>query len=128
MMHNFQWFWVFISDLRLMTKPGNSIMPNLLLHRMPICTYWISEYYYIYTAARQIIRQLLRKCITCQWVIAKPYQAPDPATLTVTRTQASRPFQVTGADFTGTLYVRSTDAEKRFMYVCLHVLLQEQYT
>ena len=51
-------------------------------------------------------------------MIAKPYQAPDPPPLTVTRTQASRPFQVTGVDFTGALYVRSTEGEKK-VYVCL---------
>ena len=67
---------------------------------------------------RQIIRQPLRKCVTCQRVIAKPYQAPDLPPLTMTRTQASRPFQVTGVDFTGALYVRSTESEKK-VYVCL---------
>ena len=74
--------------------------------------YWIP-------AACQVIRQLLKKCVTCQRVIAKPYQAPDPPPpLAVTRTQASRPFQVTGVDFTGALYVRSTEGERK-VYVCL---------
>ena len=48
--------------------------------------YWIP-------AACQIIRQLLKKCVTCQRVIAKPHQAPDPPPLAVTRTEASRPFK-----------------------------------
>ena len=77
-----------------------------------IChSYWIP-------AACQIIRQLLRKCVICQKVIAKPYQAPDPPPLIAGRTQASRPFQVTGVDFTGALYVRNSNGEMK-VYICL---------
>ena len=74
-------------------------------------SYWIP-------AARQMIRQILRKCVTCQKVIAKPYQAPDPPPLIMARTQASRPFQVTGVDFTGALYVRNSNGEMK-VYICL---------
>ena len=73
--------------------------------------YWIPS-------ARQVIKRLLRKCVTCRKVIAKPYQPPDPPPLVMERTQMTQPFQVTGVDFTGALYVRGSEGEIK-VYVCL---------
>lgn len=73
--------------------------------------YWIPS-------ARQVIKRLLRKCVTCRKVIAKPYQPPDPPPLVLERTQMTQPFQVTGVDFTGALYVRGLEGEMK-VYVCL---------
>ena len=77
-----------------------------------ICqNYWIPS-------ARQVIKRLLRKCVTCRKVIGKPYQPPDPFPLVMERTQMTQPFQVTGVDFTGALYVRGPEGEMK-VYVCL---------
>ena len=73
--------------------------------------YWIPS-------ARQVIKRLLRKCVTCRKVIAKPYQPPDPPPLVMERTQMTQPFQVTGVDFTGALYVRGPEGEMK-VFVCL---------
>ena len=46
----------------------------------------------------------------------KPYQIPDP--LIKERIQSAQPFEYTGVDFTGTMYVRDRGHENK-MYVCL---------
>ena len=73
--------------------------------------YWIPS-------GRQRVRPLLRKCITCKRAAGKPYVAPDPPPLVKDRLNASRPFEVTGVDYTGALYVRSNTGEQK-VYVCL---------
>jgi len=62
-------------------------------------TYWVLR-------ARQRIRALLRKCVVCRKLAGRPYTAPDPPPLVKARVQQSLPFEVTGADFTGALFVR----------------------
>ena len=77
----------------------------------------IRQHYWI-PSARQVIKQLLRKCVTCRKVIAKAYQPPDPPPLVMERIQKTQPFQVTRVDFTGALYVRGPEGEIK-VYVCL---------
>ncbi|XP_065891652.1 uncharacterized protein [Dysidea avara] len=48
----------------------------------------------------------------------RPYQTPDPPPLLKCRVNAVHPFEVTGVDFTGALYVRCSDGEQK-VYVCL---------
>ena len=69
-------------------------------------TYWIPS-------ARQAVRSLIRHCIACQKVEGKPYKAPDPPPLTKERIQETEPFNVTGVDFTGALYVREKGGESK---------------
>ena len=73
--------------------------------------YWIPS-------ARQVIRKLLRHCVTCQKVQGKPYQIPDPPPLIKERIQNAQPFEFTGVDFTGALYVRNGGDESK-VYICL---------
>ena len=60
---------------------------------------------YCIPSARRMARKLLRQCVICQKVIGKPYQAPDPPPPIKARMQEMLPFEVTGIDFTGALYV-----------------------
>ena len=73
--------------------------------------YWIPS-------ARRIVRTILRKCLIYQKVVGRPYQAPDPPQLIKARKQEMLPFEVTGVDFTGALYVRDSGREVK-VYVCL---------
>ena len=73
--------------------------------------YWIPS-------GRQRIRSLLRTCVICRRNAGKPYSTPDPPLLVKCRVNAAHPFEVTGVDFTGALYVRSSDGEQK-VYVCL---------
>ena len=76
------------------------------LHQM----YWVP-------CARQKIRTLLRKCVTCRKLAGRPYTAPDPPPLVKGHVEQSIPFEVTGVDFIGALYVRGEGEFK--VYICL---------
>ena len=73
--------------------------------------YWI-------LSARQVIRKLHYNCVICRKVQGKPYQTPDPPPLIKERTQNAHPFEFTGVDFTGALYVRDRSDHNK-VYVCL---------
>ena len=76
--------------------------------------YWIPS-------ARRIVKTLLRKCVICQKVVGRPYQAPDPPPLIKARLQEILPFEVTGVDFTGALYVRDSGIEVKvyvYLFTC----------
>ena len=60
----------------------------------------------------------MNKCVTCKKVSGFPFQAPASPPLTSLRFQESRPFAVTGVDFTGELYVRNSKNESK-IYICL---------
>ena len=70
----------------------------------------IRQKYWIPTA-RRIVRGILKRCVVCQKVIGRPCQAPDPPPLVKARIQETQPFEVTGVDFTGALYVRDSGKE-----------------
>ena len=57
--------------------------------------------------ARQKIRSILRKCVRCLRVQGKPYKTHEFANLPVERVVKSKPFQVSGIDYTGALNVRN---------------------
>ena len=74
-------------------------------------SYWIP-------AARQCVRSILKQCVVCNKLGGNHYKAPDPPPLPKHRVQAMEPFAVTGIDFTGALYIRTTNGEDK-VYVCL---------
>lgn len=56
---------------------------------------------------RQFVRRLLHGCVTCRKLEGRPCQGNPPPLLPDYRVQPSRPFQTTGVDFAGPLYVRT---------------------
>jgi len=56
--------------------------------------------------------------VTCKKVAGFPYQAPDAPPLTKLRLQESRPFAVSGVDYTGALHIRDGKSESK-VYICL---------
>ena len=50
--------------------------------------------------------------------MGKPYKAPDPPPPIKDRIQETEPFNVTGVDFTGALYIREKGGESK-AYICL---------
>ena len=73
--------------------------------------YWIPS-------ARQLVKRLLRKCVPCRRTLGKPYPAPESPPLPHSRTKEGRPFEITGVDFTGALFVRNHGPECK-VYICL---------
>ena len=61
--------------------------------------YWVPK-------GRLMIKSVLRKCVSCNKVQAKPFATQLHAPLPKERITESRPFQVTGLDYSGALYVR----------------------
>ena len=73
--------------------------------------YWIP-------AIRVYVKKLLRKCVTCVRLTGKPYRPPDPPPLPKARIEDPTPFSVCGVDFTGAMYIREGDGERK-VYICL---------
>ena len=73
--------------------------------------YWVPS-------TRQLIRKLLRHCVICRKTEGRSYQTPDPPPFVRCRVQETQPFEVTGVNFTSSLYVRDIGKESK-VYVCL---------
>jgi len=57
----------------------------------------------------------------------QPYTAPDPPPLVKAHVLQSMPFEVTGIDFTGALFVRGEQESKVYIF-CLPVRSHMLYT
>nr|XP_006817797.1 PREDICTED: uncharacterized protein LOC102802785 [Saccoglossus kowalevskii] len=66
-------------------------------------TYWIPK-------IRQLVKRIIRQCVTCRKITGKPYQQPIQAPLQHCRVNDAPPFTVTGVDFTGALYTVANDS------------------
>ena len=68
---------------------------------------------------RQVVKSLVRKCVTCLKVMGNSYRLPIQAPLQKYRVNEAPPFSITGVDFTGALLVRNRDGREKKAYVCL---------
>ena len=67
---------------------------------------------------RQFVRKLMFSCVTCCRHEEQPYQAVPPLPLPEFRVTVSRPFEHTGIDFAGPLYIRRATNVK--VWLCLY--------
>lgn len=63
--------------------------------------YWILR-------GRELVKKVLRGCVTCQRFSATPASAPT-GPLPCTRTTQAEPFEVVGVDFAGPLYIQAKE-------------------
>jgi hypothetical protein len=56
------------------------------------------------------VKKIINKCVTCRKICGSLYNPPDPPPLPKARLQQTRPFEITGVDFTGALYVKESGA------------------
>ena len=77
----------------------------------------LRQVYWIPTIGQRVRKQL-RLCVICNKLSGKPYRAPDPPPLPKICVEESKPFAITGVDFTGALYVKAMGGEKK-VYICL---------
>ena len=56
--------------------------------------------------ARQVIKNCLDNCVKCLKVKSKHFPLPAFSNFPPARVTEARPFQVTGIDYTGALFVR----------------------
>jgi hypothetical protein len=73
--------------------------------------YWIPS-------GRQLVKKIINKCVTYRKICGSSYNPPDPPPLPKARLQQTRPFEITGVDFTGALYVKELGTENK-AYICL---------
>ena len=67
---------------------------------------------------RQVVKKVLGACVVCNRVQRQPYEQPT-APLPRDRCTATRPFEVTGVDFAGPLYLRKPENKAWFvMFTC----------
>ena len=81
----------------------------------------LRQVYWIPTI-RQRVKKQLRQCVTCNKLSGRPYRTPDPPLLPKVRVEESKPFTVTGVDFTGAL---TQMGKGKFIYACSLVLAPE---
>ena len=75
-------------------------------------SYWIPK-------GRQLVKTEVRKCVTCRKVEGPPFRSVHSPPLPDIRVTGSQPFQVTGIDYAGPLYVRYANKEAAKVYICL---------
>ena len=75
-------------------------------------SYWIPK-------GRQLVKTEIRKCVTCRKVEGPPFRSVHSPPLPDIRVTGSQPFQVTGIDYAGPLYVRNANKEVSKVYICL---------
>ena len=75
-------------------------------------TYWIPK-------GRQAVKASLKECNVCRRYEAKPLSYPGPPTLPKDRVQLTRPFEVTGVDYTGAINISGEEGTPIKVYICL---------
>ena len=74
--------------------------------------YWIPK-------GRQTVKGVLTKCVICKKVQGRSYGQPPHAPLPMERVTRSRPFSVTGLDYSGALFVRGDGGKILKVYIAL---------
>ena len=74
-------------------------------------THWIVR-------GRATVKRVLRRCVICKRYEGRPMSMPPPPQLPEDRVSSQVPFSMTGVDFAGPLYVKSSK-EPLKTYVCL---------
>ena len=73
-----------------------------------------SEYWII--KGRQVVKSIIKDCLVCKLFSAMPLPAPETAPLPNIRPVCTRPFQHTGVDFAGPIYVKcGPDTKKSYV-------------
>ena len=75
--------------------------------------YWVPK-------GRQVVRKLISRCVICRRLGGTPFKHPESPPLPSFRVKEKNPFEVTGVDFTGALYIKETiDTDDNKVYICL---------
>ena len=74
-------------------------------------TYWVVR-------GRQLVKQLLSKCVICKRLHGKPYSSVPAPPLPNFRVAEAHAFSVVGADHAGPVFVRNIFADDLTMYKC----------
>ena len=78
----------------------------------------LREEYWIFRA-RQAVKRILHKCVTCKRFEGLPYASVNPPDLPLEHVSEDPPFSHTGIDFAGPLYIHNDNEDKSKVYICL---------
>ena len=88
------------------------------LNKIRTSGYWIP-------CARQIIKNVLSKCVVCHKYNAFTFQYPKFNNFSKSRLNFFKPFKHVACDFTGNVFIKTEDGGQRKMfilvYTCLHI-------
>ena len=68
---------------------------------------------------REAVKKIIRKCVICQRYEGKAYTGPLIPDLPVERVSSDPPFNNTGIDFAGPLYVHIAETKENKAYICI---------
>ena len=68
---------------------------------------------------RQVVKKILRECVTCKREQRKPFGPPPVAALLDFRVREATPFSKVGLDFAGPLFAKSQTGEMSKVYIAL---------
>lgn len=68
---------------------------------------------------REAVKKIIRKCVVCRRYEGKAYTGPLIPDLPAERVSADPPFNNTGIDFAGPLYIHTAEAKESKAYVCI---------
>lgn len=112
--HKSHFTYLLISQAHEMTLHGG---PQLMLNYLR-SKYWI-------VGAKSLVRQFVRKCVTCLRYSAQPTQ-PYMGQLPVSRVTAHRPFLKSGVDYAGPINIRVSKGRGHRStkgYICLFICM-----
>ena len=75
-------------------------------------SYWIPK-------GRQAVKASLKECNICRRYEARPVHYPGPPNLPQERVTLTRPFEVTGVDYTGAMTITGEADMPKKVYICL---------
>ena len=75
-------------------------------------SYWIPK-------GRQAVKASLKECNICRRYEARPLSYPGPPNLPQERVTLTRPFEVTGVDYTGAITITGEADVPKKVYICL---------
>ena len=68
---------------------------------------------------RQVVKKILRECVTCKREQGKPFGNPPVAALPDFRVGEATPFSKVDVDFAGPLFAKSQTGEMSKVYIAL---------
>ena len=89
---------------------------QITLNNVRTSGFWIPK-------MRQVVKSLLSKCIICRKFNSLSFRYPQMTNLLKHRVNLVKPFQHTGVDFTGHLWVKNEEGEAVKIYILLFTCL-----